>query len=200
MDLSQKQKSHLITPSEAVARSFIRTFTGRNVFPLDMKESDIHINDIAHALSNQCRFVGHVNKFYSVAQHSVLVSNLLGLTSTDDELALAGLLHDAGEAYMVDLPTPIKRLMPQYEPAEEALQLVIETKYELQYALDDMEIHDADMVLLATEARDLMGNPSDWASLYGLTPLVAKIVPWEPEYAKQQFLSAFETLTRRRAN
>lgn len=184
--------------AEALKRSFLRTYTGRNVYPLEMRLQDLHIDDIAHALSNQCRFAGHTTHFYSVAQHSVLVANYLTLTVHDDELALAGLLHDAAEAYLVDMPTPIKRLMPAYKPAEERIMLLVEEKFELQYKLDDQKIHAADMTLLATEARDLMGDPDDWASLRALNPLPEKICYWAPTTASYEFLEAFRSLTKRR--
>lgn len=83
--------------------SHIRTFTGKLVDPLDLKPEDIDIRDIAHALSQQCRFTGHTRKFYSVAEHCILVSELC-----PTELKLAGLLHDADEAYLIDLARPVK--------------------------------------------------------------------------------------------
>ena len=83
---------------------WIQTFTGRAFYVLDPRPEDVDIEDIAHALSMQCRFAGHCREFYSVAQHSVTASWLV-----PPEDALWGLLHDAAEAYVVDLPRPIKR-------------------------------------------------------------------------------------------
>src|SRR5690348_18006267 len=97
----------------------IHTFTGRTFCPLDPKPEDIDIQDIAHALSCQCRFTGHSRKFYSVAEHCVRVSLLVS-----PDLQLAALLHDASEAYLSDVARPIKRLpaMAEYRRTEEALQ------------------------------------------------------------------------------
>src|SRR4051812_31750950 len=82
---------------------YIQTYSGTEFWPLSPKAADVKLIDIAHALSNKCRFAGHCREFYSVAQHSVLVSRQL-----PDEFKLWGLLHDAGEAYFADIPNPIK--------------------------------------------------------------------------------------------
>ena len=85
---------------------FLHIATG-HIFPLDPDPSDIDIQDIAHALSNNCRWTGHVKSFYSVGQHSVLVSQIV-----EPENALAGLLHDASEAYLSDIARPVKYSEP----------------------------------------------------------------------------------------
>lgn len=87
----------------------METASGNEINILDPMPSAISIRDIAHALSNQCRFNGHVRHFYSVAEHSVLVSHLLEeLHPHDKDTQLAGLLHDAAEAYMGDMISPMK--------------------------------------------------------------------------------------------
>jgi len=84
-------------------QNYIRCYSGKKFWPLDPRPEDVDIIDIAHALSNQCRFTGHVKDFYSVAEHSLAVS-----FACPRELALVGLLHDADEAYLVDLAAPVK--------------------------------------------------------------------------------------------
>jgi hypothetical protein len=186
--------------TEAIRRSFLRTHTGKNVYPLAMTAEMIEIEDIAHALSFQCRFSGHTKFFYSVAQHSVLVSHHLMHLHNDPEIALSGLLHDAAEAYLVDLPTPLKRLLADYGPAEHAIQRVIEAKFQLKCRLDDSCVAWVDRLLLATEARDLMGDPQDWASLYGIKPLDERIVCWPSgTTTRTTFLQAFRILQNKRS-
>jgi len=195
MELSLKQKSNMY----AETADFIRTFTGRNVIPTALKLEDLCINDIAHALSNQCRFGGHTKNFYSVAQHSVYVADVM-FDRYGASAALSGLLHDASEAYMVDLPTPIKVLMPAYSAAEYRIQALIEKKFELTVSLNSPEVREIDRVLLATEARDLIGDPRDWPSLHGVEILPHKIFPIDAVDAEFLFLGRYELLIRRIAD
>ena len=107
---------------------WMQTYTGRQFWPLDPRPEEVVIEDIARALSMQCRFAGHCAKFYSVADHSVRVSMLADENST---LALAGLLHDAAEAYVVDVPRPLKRFLPGYKEIEREVARAIEKRFGL---------------------------------------------------------------------
>ncbi len=95
----------------------MQTFSRTMFYPLDPHPEDVHIVDIAHALANICRFGGHAKRFYSVAQHSVLVSRIV-----EPEDALHGLMHDAAEAYVGDVVRPIKHMpgMAAYHAAEQS--------------------------------------------------------------------------------
>jgi hypothetical protein len=106
----------------------ITTFSGMRFWPLIPNPADIRIEDIAHALSNQCRFAGHSREFYSVAEHSVRVSQ-----HCRPEDALWGLLHDASEAYLSDVPAPLKELpaFEAYRAAERSLQGTIAVRFGL---------------------------------------------------------------------
>lgn len=171
---------------------WIETYTGHPFDPLNPDPLRVCIMDIAHSLSNQCRFSGHTNVFYSVAQHSVHVSEEVESMGACLEFQLLALFHDASEAYLQDMPTPIKRQMPTYREAEKKVQAVIEkalfpemTEEFKRYS--ELTIKQADLILLATEARDLMNDPKDWASLKGIIPRGIKINPWTPEAAKKEF-------------
>jgi 5'-deoxynucleotidase YfbR-like HD superfamily hydrolase len=111
-----------------------------------------------------------------------------------DDLKLRGLLHDASEAYLVDVPRPLKKIadFAAYRRIERETQSVIYNKYGLS-AHDIPEVHDADNLALATEARDLMGNPA-WA--HGMPMIKATITPWSPEHAEKMFLKKFEELSK----
>ena len=169
---------------------WIQTFTGRKFRPLDPKQEDFDIKDIAHALSLLCRFNGHCLRFYSVAEHSVRVSRIL-----PDELKLWGLLHDAGEAYTTDLPRPVKGQIPQFRMIEDRVLEVACQRFGLSWPMPPA-VKEADNRLLATESRDLMApHPDDW----GLVdpPLPEKIDPITiPAEAEILFLSEFETLVK----
>src|SRR5665647_1805094 len=106
----------------------ITTLSGIRFWPLLPNPGDILVEDIAHALAHQCRFGGHASKFYSVAEHSVHVSELCPVQD-----ALWGLLHDASEAYLIDLPRPLK-LLPEFAPyreAERQLQRAVAARFGL---------------------------------------------------------------------
>lgn len=180
---------------------WIETFGGHPIDPLKPEPCRIWRHDIAHALSNQCRFSGHTTEFYSVAQHSVLVSRLVGTWTDCVKTRFLALYHDASEAYLQDMPTPIKRQMPEYRAAEERLQTMIEATLFPEFAGDgawkreaDRLVKKADLILLATEARDLMNDPKDWKVLQGVTPLPQNVTPLCPKESKKLFLACHADL------
>jgi uncharacterized protein len=169
---------------------WIQTHTGRRFNPLKPNPDAIVIQDIAHALSMQCRFSGHSKEFYSVAQHCVLVSYIC-----DHNDALWGLMHDATEAYLVDVPRPLKRSgkFQAYIEFEAVMQEAICRRFALPFK-EPPSVKEADTVLLATEARDLMSPlHSDWQQ--PRDPLPFKIEPWDHNKAKDMFMKRFFELT-----
>ena len=174
---------------------FIQTLSGRRVNPLDATLGDIDPADIARALSNICRFGGHARAFYSVAQHSVIVCDLLEERgATPDEL-MAALLHDAAEAYLGDLPHPIKHrsdLGAAYKVAEKRLEAVINERFSLPDAA--ARIKPLDRALLATERRIVSDVAWHWPELDGAQELDLEIEPWSPERAHAEFTRRYERL------
>lgn len=177
-------------------RPFIETYSGRTFRPLTPVRAGIVVGDIAHALSNQCRYSGHTRWFYSVGEHSVRVSELLGSCGYSKSVQLWGLLHDASEAYLVDLPTPLKSdltLGPVYKRAEKRLMRSVCKRFKLQISAPPA-VHTADAVLLATEVRDLMhGDRPYWKKLTE-RPLPERIRPWSAAVAEYEFLRRFYAL------
>ena len=168
---------------------WIQTYSGRQFFPLEPRIEDVDIRDIAHALSLLCRFNGHSRVFYSVAEHSVRVSRALA-----GPVAAWGLLHDAAEAYLSDIPTPIKRRLPEFGAAEDRLLRVIVESFGLSWPMPP-DVDEADRRALATEARDLMDlPPRDWG--LDALPFAEAIRPWSPVEAEDAFLLAFNRLER----
>ncbi|MEM9221073.1 MAG: metal-dependent phosphohydrolase [Pseudomonadota bacterium] len=141
-DLAQ---SATVTTKPVDRGPWIQTHTGVAFHILDPQPEDIAIEDIAHALSNTCRFVGHTNKFYSVAQHSVIISDHL-----PQHLKLAGLLHDASEAYLNDFARPFKKLLIQYSGLEAWLMGAIANKFGFEYPFDPL-VKQADTAILHDE-------------------------------------------------
>ena len=105
--------------------SYITTVTGKHFYPLDPRQEDIDIVDIAQALAFICRANGHFRHFYSVAQHSIACAKEAIERGYALEVILGCLLHDASEAYLCDVTRPVKQHIPQYLQAEERLQKVI---------------------------------------------------------------------------
>lgn len=165
--------------------------TVRGVY-FDFFEPQAHafyIDEIAHALSNICRFGGHTREFYSVAQHSVLVSRIVPA-----EHALAALLHDAPEAYVGDVMRPLKNLLSDYREIEQRVEAALFADLGIPYPLPDC-VKRADLVALATEQRDLMPPHDDeWALIKDITPQSEPIVALPPALAKRAFLDRFDML------
>ncbi len=175
---------------------WVQTYSGVRFTPLNPNVASIVIQDIAHSLSMQCRFGGHSRDFYSVAQHSVLVSYLC-----DSKDALWGLLHDAPEAYLLDVPSPLK-VSPTFEgyrEHEKKMQSAICTRFGLEDE-EPKSVKVADKMMLATEARDLLPFiRKDW--LYPIPPIPFKIEPLSQKDAEMLFLNRFdELILKRNAN
>jgi hypothetical protein len=164
--------------------SWIQTYTGKHFDIFNPRIEDICIEDIAHGLSLQCRFNGHCNKFYSIAEHCIRMAcwDLPG----DPKQRL---FHDAAEAYIGDIPSPIKQNLSEFEKIEENLLEIIFKKFKIQLYNKDI-IKKADLIMLATEVRDLMNNPNDWKSLP--TPYHEKINPWDWKLAQVIFIKTAE--------
>lgn len=158
---------------------------------LQPEKSHIDIYDIATSLSNLCRFNGHTKDFYSVAQHSVMVSDIL-----PKELRLAGLLHDAAEAYVGDVTSPLKQLLPDYKEIERNIEAAVFTKFGLPLVMPP-EVKHADLVMLATEQRDLMPHHADqWELIENVVPLPGTILAWTPWQAYTVFMHTFNRIIK----
>ncbi len=138
--------------------SSIQTHTGIFVDPFRPDESEFRIEDIGHALANQCRYSGHTRVHWSVAAHSCLVALLC-----EESFKLEGLMHDASEAYCIDLPRPIKRhpSMVGYRILEYNIDQEIRRTFGLLPAMPE-EVHHADSISLWAEAEELLHGTSEW--------------------------------------
>lgn len=171
--------------------SWINTFTGKHFNYAKPTTDAICIEDIAQALSHECRFAGHIPEFYSVAQHSYLISTIV-----PEEYALEALLHDAHEAYCKDIPSPLKSLIPDYRGIEKNIDFVIRHKFGLP-AENSPVIKHADLVMLATERRDLdIDDGTPWPMLDGISPSDSLMVaPLNAIQARTMFMHRFHQLT-----
>lgn len=172
---------------------FMQTYSGRKFWPLDPRADEVHIEDIAHSLSLQCRYAGHCTRFYSVAEHSTLIARWL-LAKYGALTAMHGLLHDATEAYLVDMPRPVKRDMPWYKALEERVyRQAIAPRFGLSATLP-AAVHEADNRIIADEL--VLLRPMDWHARHD-NPLGVKVVGWSPDAAEDEFLAAYVMLERK---
>lgn len=168
------------------------TYSGRQFFPFDPRPEDVHPEDIAHSLAHLCRFQGHCRSFYSVAQHSVYVALVL-----PPELKLAGLLHDATEAYCGDLIRPIKCQLPAYAEIEALIWEAVAERFGLPVELP-AAVKEADARLLQTERRDLLApHPWPWTLDQGdpVRPYEFRIKTWGSGLASRVFAGLMLALT-----
>ena len=169
----------------------IQTITGAYFFFDEPEKHDYPIQEIAHALSNLCRYTGHVRQFYSVAQHSVHVSEWVPMG-----MRMWALLHDASEAYLGDVASPLKRLLPDYKAIEHRVEQSIAASYGMPFPLPP-EIKRADLQMLVTEQSQLMPDgPFDKHHWPDIEPLPIVIQPLSPRAACDLFLRRYHELKR----
>lgn len=166
---------------------FINTYTGKKFHFLHPHPDEMDIEDIAHALSNQCRFTGHTKFHYSIAQHTVYAYQ-----NAPASLKRVALLHEASEAYILDVATPLKRHLGGYTAMEMAIMKVAAAKYQFEWPAP-IELHKLDKALLITEMQALM--PERMLSDVKESPFNGQpnlvIEEWSPRYAEKMFLDCF---------
>lgn len=146
--------------------------------------------EIAHALSNLCRFTGHSREFYSVAQHAVLVSRLV-----PPEFAWEGLHHDDGEAVMGDMSSPLKALIRMFKAIETRCERPILAAFGIDVGNMPRAVKHADLRALATEKRDLMATRGEvWTVLHDIKPDTFRIKPLPPAQARQLWMDRYMEL------
>lgn len=166
---------------------WIQTALGRQFWPIDPRADEIFIDDIAHALSMLCRFGGHCLRFYSVAEHSVLLSR-----AAAPEHKRWALLHDASEAYLVDVPRPLKPFLEGYELAEDKIARAVCDRFGLDPIMP-LEVRALDRAILTDERRQNMATaPKPWST--DTDPIGVALQFWSPTRAKREFLFEFGQL------
>lgn len=174
---------------------YLQTVSGRWVNPFDPDPVQLDPGDIARALANQCRFGGHSRVFYSVAQHSVHVAELVERHGGDVEDVFAALMHDATEAYLGDMPHPLKhrsRLGAEFKQAEHHLEQVIRDRFRIK--ADVAQIKTFDRALLATERAAFSTDAWRWPELDGVDPADFDLSAWSPDQAAAAFTARYTEL------
>ena len=172
------------------AGDWMQMNSGIAFWPLDPRPAEVLIEDIAHSLSLLCRFGGHCRSFYSVAEHSVHVSRLC-----PPEHRLWGLLHDASEAYVIDMPRPLKRCLPDYGVIEDRVHRAVAARFDLSPEIP-ASVKQADEAMLLAEAWQLIKIPPlGWSeAMGGVAPADVQVECLSPEAACSAFLHEFHVL------
>lgn len=167
---------------------WIETYTGKKFHYLDLKPEQFDILDIAKALSKICRYAGHLERFLSVAEHSVNVASLI----EDTEAKKWGLLHDAAEAYTSDIPRPLKWMVSEIEDIEKNIQLKIIDVFNIPITSNIIkEVRRADQIMLITEREQLKPNMIPWGYYEDIEPVDMIIRCVNPADAEMLFLENF---------
>jgi 5'-deoxynucleotidase YfbR-like HD superfamily hydrolase len=163
------------------------------------EESDVTLDDIASALSNVCRFSGHLPRFYSVAQHLVNASRIV-----PSEFAFTALMHDTAEAFTNDLPTPLKWALPIFKELELKIESAMANKFGFQFPYPP-EIKEADTIMLMLEKYHVKECDDEWPHYEKYTReyvepfrALVDLDSWQPRRAKREFLERFEELNNDR--
>ena len=177
---------------------YIETVSGIKFEFTNPKPEQFDIKDIAHALAMNCRYTGHSNVFYSVAEHSWQMARML--SNLPKEVQLGALLHDASEAYITDIASPIKQHLPDYQMMEDNILSALFDKYGLEYPMHPA-IKVADRAMLSIEAHYLLPSQgNDWGMWKEINrpkiDVVYRPIGMEPRQAKANFLDKYYELTR----
>lgn len=173
--------------------SWMQTFSGRKFYPLDPRADEVHLADIAHGLAMTCRYGGHAQRYYSVAEHAVIVSCYVPA-----EYAREALLHDSSEAYIGDMIRPLKHSpeMAEFRKAEAAIERAVFDHFGIvQTDASRAAVKEIDDRILVDEIGALMADPPMyWQRHAAVSPLGATIAALTPAHAEHVFLRRFADL------
>lgn len=172
---------------------WMETYTGQKFFLSN--PGPFRIDDIAHALSMNCRYNGHCREFYSVAQHSVLLANYTQtVLRRPIEDVRRALMHDAVEVYVADVPRPLKVLLPDHSRIEAQIEEAIMRQFNLEVKKPDW-LKQIDVQICVDERAALMSKSGNhWGSLENMEPLGVRINPFPPDIAREIFTNWFYSL------
>lgn len=184
------------TTEEADRGPYKELFTGRRFYPLDPRVQDIDIRDIAHSLAMNCRYGGHCTRFYSVAEHSVLIARHARCMGMSPRQQLNALLHDAVEAYLGgDIPRPIKLCFPQIKEVERKIEAVVMAAFDLPAEKPDW-IDELDKRIVVDERAEVMPDTGNTWFHDRYFPLGVKITGWYPAAAEEEFLEEYNVIMK----
>lgn len=178
-----------MTAIQPLSNDWMQTFTGRAFFPLEVDPDNIDEFDIAHSLAMQCRYNGHVSRFYSVAEHCVHMSFVV-----PEEDALWALLHDATEAYVGDMVRPLKKHIPIFSEIEDRIMLAVCEKFHLNQNFMPDSVKEADNRIIENERLALLKDPPYPWTVHGDPYPEIEIEAWAPAVAEFNYYTRLQEL------
>ena len=210
MELTKEKNMELSPEQKSDRGPFVATLSGAYFFIYECNIEDIPVEDMAHALSMNVRFNGHIKRFYSVAEHSCYISDLAGTAAAlagmkreeVRRVALWGLLHDITEAFVPDIPRPFKPVIVGFKEYEDKLAQKVARQYNLSWPMPDL-VKYMDTNIVRLEAEVLFPNPPIWTNHYDdLTSIATEVgiepqkdFGQEPDMAFRMFMDRYESLT-----
>lgn len=173
---------------------WIQTFSGGQFWPLDPRPDEIEVIDIASGLAKECRFAGHCLRFYSVAEHSVLMYRAAKARSVDARVLRAVLFHDGSEGLgLRDMPRPIKRDLAEYKTIEAGVMRALARRFDFDFPFNPLVKELDEAIGLAEQAQNMAPSPAPWkqtSRFDAAAPLAVTLEFWQPDRAMIEFLSA----------
>jgi hypothetical protein len=180
--------------SEARIGDWIQTFSGGQFWPLDPRPEEIEVIDIASGLAKECRFAGHCLRFYSVAEHSVLMYRHAKARDANLRLRRAVLFHDGSEGLgLRDIPRPIKRDLGEYKAIERGVMGAVARRFDFDFPFHPFVKELDEAIGLAEQMQNMAPSPAPWfqtARFDAPAPLAVMLEYWPPDRAMVEFLSA----------
>ena len=179
---------HLIHGKEARYGRWMISTSGRQIWPMDCRPGDFIIEDVAHNLSQICRFAGSVEVFYPVSSHALMVADIVRDMGGNYLQQFQGLHHDDPEFCASDVPNPLKQHLPDYQKAERGIWKALAAQIGVPEKMSHL-VKIADKVAMVTERRDLL-KPSHhvWKSCVGIKPLSSHVKIMSSQASKHKFM------------
>jgi hypothetical protein len=172
---------------------WIQTFTGRQFWPLDPRPEELDIEDIAVALSRDCRYAGHCKRFFTVAEHSVHMTRVARSNGYNKRDQRTALLHDASEAYLRDIPRPLKRWLRGYREIEARLMEAIAERFEIDWPIPPYIKALDEAIGLDEVEQNMLPPPEAWArNFHSTKPLGVQLQYWPPDEAFKHFAAELQ--------
>jgi len=172
---------------------WIATLSGIRFYIREMNLCDIPLDDMAHALSMNCRYNGHISRHYSVAEHSLIISEILELWGASRDVQLQGLLHDISEVFVPDIPRPFKGEITGFKEYEDALLHEASLEFDFMYPFDERVLW-LDRNIVRNEAEALFPNPPEWTKDYEWVRPMPRYIGLDAIDAKNEWLQRYEDI------